>query len=198
MVRKEQQILWPLLQTRNTDRELIDTVIQILTKFALLNSRTKILIRSGNQTHIDRNLLVAAYRTHLTFLQRPQQLHLHRIRQITDLIQEDRTAIRRHKSTCLMINRTRERALHMAKELRSSQIFWNGSAIYRYKRSLGSTTLRMNASGNILFSRTTGSCHQHRHIRWCHQTYMLIKHPCSCAMSLNIKIRLRQGRRGSL
>ena len=82
----------------------------------------------------------------------------------------------------------------MAKELRSSQIFWNGSAIYRYKRSLGATTLRMNASGNILFSRTTGSCHQHRHIRWCHQTHMLIKHPCCRTLSLNIQIRLRQGR----
>ena len=91
-----------------------------------------------------------------------------------DLIQKNRTSLRRDKSSRLILDRSRKRTFHMTKELRSRQLFRYRPTIHGHERRLAPSALRMNAPGNIFLTCPTGSRHQYRHIRRSDQTHMLI------------------------
>ena len=70
--RNKMQILFSLFQVRDTDRELIDTMVQVLTEISFLDRLPQVLVRSGYQTYVDGDLLIAPDRLHLALLQGTQ------------------------------------------------------------------------------------------------------------------------------
>ena len=49
-----------LFQVRDTDRELIDTMVQVLTEISFLDRLPQVLVRSGYRTYVDGDLLIAS------------------------------------------------------------------------------------------------------------------------------------------
>ena len=72
VVGEQEQILFSLFQVRDTDRELIDTMVQVLTEISFLDRLPQVLVRSGYQTYVDGDLLIAPDRLHLALLQGTQ------------------------------------------------------------------------------------------------------------------------------
>ena len=194
MIGEQEQILFSLFQVRDTDRELIDTMVQVLTEISFLDRLPQVLVRSGYQTYVDGDLLIAPDRLHLALLQGTQKLDLHLIRQVPDLIQKYRTALGRHKRPSLVLDRPCKRTFHVAEELGSRQFLGDSAAIHGDKRSLATITLLVNPTGDVLLTGTASAGHQYRHIRRSHQTHMLIKLAGRLALPLDIKIRGRRNR----
>lgn len=68
MIGEQEQILFSLFQVRDTDRELIDTMVQVLTEISFLDRLPQVLVRSGYQTYVDGDLLIAPDRLYLALL----------------------------------------------------------------------------------------------------------------------------------
>ena len=69
-------------------------VEQVLPELAGLDQRRELLVRRADDAHVDRLLLRRADLAHLLLLDRAQQLDLHRERQVGDLVEEQRAAVR--------------------------------------------------------------------------------------------------------
>ena len=72
MIGEQEQILFSLFQVRDTDRELIDTMVPVLTEISFLDRLPQVLVRSRYQTYVDGDLLIAPDRLHLALLQGTQ------------------------------------------------------------------------------------------------------------------------------
>ena len=68
MIGEQEQILFSLFQVRDTDRELIDTMVQVLTEISFLDRLPQVLVRCGYQAHVDSDLLIAPDRLYLALL----------------------------------------------------------------------------------------------------------------------------------
>ena len=68
VVGEQEQILFSLFQVRDTDRELIDTMVQVLTEISFLDRLPQVLVRRGYQAHVDSDLLIAPDRLYLALL----------------------------------------------------------------------------------------------------------------------------------
>ncbi len=69
------------------------SIVEVLSEPLLLDQFRQILVRGAHHPHIHRNLLPPADALDLSFLQESQQLGLQRVRQITDLVEHQRTAV---------------------------------------------------------------------------------------------------------
>lgn len=68
MIGEQEQILFSLFQVRDTDRELIDTMVQVLTEISFLDRLPQVLVRRRYQAHVDSDLLIAPDRLYLALL----------------------------------------------------------------------------------------------------------------------------------
>src|SRR5437879_11030067 len=95
----------------------IDAVVKIHSKFLFGHQRGEVLIRCSYHAHIDAMRIRAAQPFELLLLQNPQQFRLQLERNIADLIQKQRAAVRRLEAAYLLRHSTRECALFMTEEL---------------------------------------------------------------------------------
>ena len=132
---QRQDILAPLAQRPNRQSHHVQPKIQILSKRALADHLTA---RSRCVAAITRtstgNRFGAADGHHGSLLQTAQNLGLHRERQLADLIEKQRAAVGTPHEPQRGRNGAGERALHVAKELRSHQLGRKGRAIDRHER----------------------------------------------------------------
>ena len=84
----------PFAERRIHDREHVETVVEIAAKLLVRNHRDEVPVRGGQQPDIDANRPGAAEPFELLLLQHTQQLRLQLQRNIADLVQEERAAVR--------------------------------------------------------------------------------------------------------
>src|SRR4051812_17901612 len=94
MMSKGRNVFRAVTQRGHGDRDDTDAVIKVFAKSLLAHCGVKIAIGSSDHTRVDGDLLCASDRTHGTFLQHAQYLHLHGYAHLADLIEEDGAAIR--------------------------------------------------------------------------------------------------------
>ena len=98
------------------DREHIQTVEEIGTEGAGLHRRMKITIRGRHDPYIHMCRATAPDPLELPFLQHAQELHLGVQRQLSDFIQEDRSAVGQLEASDATLQRSGERSLLMSEE----------------------------------------------------------------------------------
>jgi len=79
-----------------------------------------------------------------SLLDHPQQLDLHRQRQVRDLVHEQRAALGGLEQARLVGDRAGEGALAVAEEFALHQLPGYGAAVHRHEGPVGTRTLRMN------------------------------------------------------
>src|SRR5690606_27071289 len=122
----------PSVPKRRYDNlKFIDPVVEIFPEFARAQ---QILIGCCDYPYIHADSLVRPYRLDHLLLQCPEQLYLHIIGQIADLIKEKRTARRLNELPGFIIQCTRKRALDVSEELTGCQLFGKRAAVNRYER----------------------------------------------------------------
>ncbi len=86
------QVLQPLPQRRDIDRQHIQPVIQVGAEGPAGHGSLQVDGGGGNDAHIAAQHLVRSYRFVFLFLQHPQQLALQGQRHVADLVEEQRAA----------------------------------------------------------------------------------------------------------
>jgi hypothetical protein len=90
---KHRDVLGALAHRGHPQFEHVEAVEQVLPECPGGNHRGQILVAGAHDAHIHAVFLAGADLAHAAFLQRAQQLHLHRQRQVRDLIEQQRAAI---------------------------------------------------------------------------------------------------------
>jgi len=94
VLHQHREIPAPGSQRRNIEIEGVDSIVEILAEQAVRDARAQVAVSRGDDAHVDLHRLVAAERFDRSFLQHPEQLGLRRLRQLRDLVQEQRAAMR--------------------------------------------------------------------------------------------------------
>lgn len=83
----------------------VEAMEQVFAKLVFFNQMFKVLVRGGDNSHVDFNRLVAAHAVKLAVRQHSQQPGLNFQRHIADFIQKQRAAVRLFKSTLTDLTR---------------------------------------------------------------------------------------------
>src|ERR1700733_10601713 len=99
------------------NRHDIEAIKEIVAKFALPHQRLQILVRGGDDAHIDLDILVAADPLDGLFAEGAQKFHLSRRVDLADFIEKNRTVIGLLESARATLRRAGKGALLMAEKL---------------------------------------------------------------------------------
>src|SRR5207249_2113606 len=117
VIEQRQHVVWTVLERRELDRDRIEAVQQVLAEAALPRVALQVAVRRRDEAHVDLLHLRGADRLDLAELQGPQQLDLQVLRQLADLVEEQRARVRRADQAGLVRRGSRERAAHVAEQL---------------------------------------------------------------------------------
>ena len=119
----------------------VEAVVQVLAEAAGLHLGAQVLVRGADDAHVDRRLGHRADRPHRALLDHAQQLALHRQRQVADLVEEQRAALRGLEEALAVLVGAGEGALAVAEELGLQQVSreWRRSSPRRRARLRAAT-----------------------------------------------------------
>src|SRR5690606_35621472 len=87
------QVLEPLAQRRQVDRDDVEAVVEVLAELAVADQLFEVAVGGGDQAHVDAEGLDAADALELRLLDRAQQLDLDLLRDLADLVEEEGAAV---------------------------------------------------------------------------------------------------------
>src|SRR5262245_34934856 len=117
VVNEKRDVLGAIAKRGQLDREDVQPVEKIVAKSSLAHFARQVLYRRRDDSHVDPGWHTAADLADFLFLKRPQELHLQRERQLTDLVEKERAGVRHLEEPLLVANRVRERSFDVAEEL---------------------------------------------------------------------------------
>ena len=117
MLREQRDVLASLAQRGKRDRKDIQPVVQIVPEPVLSNFVSQVAIGGGNHPHVDVHRARASESLELPLLQDAQQLRLELDRKVTDLVEEQRPAMRDLEPPGLAGMRTGESAALASEQL---------------------------------------------------------------------------------
>ena len=140
----------------------VDPVIEVFAKIVTGYHFRQVLVSRRQYAHIDVFLPGRADRPHLLFLDYPEQLYLHRQRQIGDFVQEQGAIFCALQEPGFVIDGACKTALAVAKKLAFHEFRGNRAAVYRYEGPFGARTAVVYQPGDQLFagSRFAGNVHR--------------------------------------
>ncbi|EXI73003.1 MAG: hypothetical protein AW07_02935 [Candidatus Accumulibacter sp. SK-11] len=116
-------------QRRYVHDDFRQTIKQILAETTLADQVLQILVRRADDADVDRDLLAAANPLDHPLLQESQQLCLQVVRQITDLVEHQRTVVGRLDLARRRLAGTRKGPLLVAEELALQEVVGNRRAV---------------------------------------------------------------------
>ena len=120
-------------------------------------------------------VLFGTYRTDPFFLQGPQQMDLHRIGQVFNLVEKQRAPFGLLEEAAFVGHCAGERAFPMPEELAAGQILRYRTAVHRHERPLGLLAALVDQAGNVLLARAAFAANQDGDRRRGNQAYMLFQ-----------------------
>ena len=118
-----------------------EPIVEVLAKAAGAGLLHEIAVGAGDDAHVDALHLSCPDWLDLALLQRAQQLRLHRQGKLADLVEHERAPVSLREESTACLRRARERAAHVAEQLRLCQISRNGGAVEAHQRSRGPMAL---------------------------------------------------------
>src|SRR6185295_20289020 len=115
--RQGRNITGPFPQRRDADRKHREAEVQVLAELLRRNRGLQLLVGGGDDAHVDVQRLRTADTLESFLFERAQDLRLKAERQIADLVQEQRSAMRQLEASRLPCGCAREGAFLMAEQL---------------------------------------------------------------------------------
>ena len=103
------------------DRKHVQAVVEVAAELLVGDHRDEVAIRRRHQPDVDADRPGAAEPLELLLLQHAQQLRLQLQRNVADLVQEQRAAVRELEATDALRDRAGERALLVPEQLALEQ-----------------------------------------------------------------------------
>ena len=107
VLRQQPEIVLPIAQRRQRERDDVEAVEEILAERAGLDRGLEVAVGRRDQPEVDAYRPRAADALELALLQRAQQLRLQRERQLADLVEEQRAAVGQLQLAFLAVRRRR-------------------------------------------------------------------------------------------
>src|SRR5574342_967235 len=126
-------ILPPLSQGREIDREDVEAVVKVRAEAPLAHGPLESAIRGRDQPHVHRQRLRPADALELALLQNAQELRLQLQRQVADLVEEERPPVGELEPAHLPRERAGERPLLVPEELALDHAGREGGAVHLHQ-----------------------------------------------------------------
>src|SRR6202030_2489634 len=154
-------ILPAVAQGRHVKGNHVQAIEKILAKGAARDFLFEMLVRCGDDAHVDAQGGVGAHALEALFLEYPQNFRLRAQAHVADFIEEQRPAVGLLKFTDLVFRRAGKAALNVPEELGLDQFLRNGRAIDFHERALAAKARSVQRARNQLFARTALTVDQH-------------------------------------
>src|SRR5262245_55790279 len=118
-----------IAQRRQHDRKHTKTIKQIEPEAAVGNFPLQIAVGGRDHPDVDTPRDIVAHPLELAFLQHAQQLHLEIERNLSDLVEKQRTAVGELKAADAVADGAGERSTHVTEELALEQLARNRSTV---------------------------------------------------------------------
>ena len=162
---QQRDIIPPLAQARELDRNHVEPIVQVLTKSSFFDPLFQRLVGGRHHANVYMNGNVLTHAPDFPLLQNAQEPALEHRRHRADLIEKDGAPIGFLEQTLLIIDRAGERAAAMAKKLGLEQILRQGAAIDRNKRGKLAAAVEMQGASDQFLARAALAEDQDRAIR---------------------------------
>src|SRR5579862_7454493 len=111
-----------IAQRGHANLDDIEAIVEVLAKALLAHELLEVLVGRRDNTRVDLDSIGATDALEGFLLQKSEQLDLQRERQIANLVEEDRAAIRRFQPPRLIFDRAGKRAAHVPEQLALEQM----------------------------------------------------------------------------
>ena len=165
MIGEDFDIPRALAERGDLDGENIEAVVEILAKFAFLNRFEKVAVRGGKDADIDFDGFISPDAFEFPLLEDAEELGLEGEGDLTDLVEQNRAAIRQLEAAIPLIGRAGEGAFFVAEEFAFDKRLGNGGAVDLDERLVGTLAVEENLVGNKLFTRSIFTADHDRGIR---------------------------------
>src|SRR5690606_34770065 len=129
--RKERDVVAPLAERRDVERDDVEAVVQVAPEGALAHLVLEVAVRRGDDADVDGDGLRRADGHDLALLERAEQLDLERRRHLADLVEEEGPSAGGDEEAVLVPDRAGEGALDVAEELGFEERFGQRGAVHR-------------------------------------------------------------------
>ena len=148
-----QNILAALTQGRQVDVDGVDAVEEVFAEAPLGHHAEQVAVRRRDQPDVDLARRVAAHADDLPALDGRQQLRLQVRREVADLVQEERSAVRDLELPGAVGPRVGEGPLDVAEELALEECFGYGAHVDRDHQLAAAARAVVNLAGEHLLAR---------------------------------------------
>ena len=155
-------VLPPLGERREVDGDHVEAIEQIHPEPARGRLPREVLGRGGEQAHVHAPGPPVADAADLALLQHAQQLRLERQRQLADLVEQQRAAVRLLEQARPVSRGARERPLHVAEQLGLEQRVGDRGAVHRDERLRPSRARPMDRLRDDLLTGAALAGDEHR------------------------------------
>ena len=114
----------------------VQPVVEILAELPARDHLREVAVGRRDDAHVDADRLVAADALELALLQHAQQLDLGLERQLADLVEEQRAAVRQLEAALVLADRAGERALLVAEQLALDEAGGDRGAVHLDEQAL--------------------------------------------------------------
>ena len=161
MIDKTGDVFFPVAQRRQINGNDVETIVEVLAEGALLESRAQILIRGGDDAHIDVYRFGTAQPLELALLQNTEQLDLYLRRHVADLVEKNRAAVGLFKLAGMRLRGAGEGTFLVAEQFGFHQIFGQGRAVDLNERRVAAGRGVVDGTCQQAFARTAFAAQQH-------------------------------------
>src|SRR6185503_18901082 len=153
MIGEDRDVLAPLAERRQPEREDLEPVVEILAEAAPGDLLLQVAVGRGDDAHVDVLRRRGADRADLPLLERAEELRLERRRRLRDLVEEERAPVRDLEEALLLVDRAGERALLVAEELALEQALGERRAVLRDEELVAAPGAVVHGRGDELLAR---------------------------------------------
>ena len=123
----------------------------------------EVLVRGGDDAHVDRHLRSAAQAVERALLEHAEQLRLERKRELAHLVQEQRAPVGLFEAARVGGGGAGERALFVPEELGFLESLGDRGAVDRYEDLVAPRAVGVDGVGDELLADPALALHEHRH-----------------------------------
>src|SRR5262249_62179892 len=138
--------------------------VEVLAKPVLLDRRLQVAVGRRDEADVEWHLLLAADRTDGPLLERTEELRLERERQVTDLVEQERPAVRLDEQTRVRAPGVGEGAARVAEQLALEERLRHRSAVHADERAAAAAALAMERARDDFLAGPALARHEHRRV----------------------------------
>ena len=164
VVYQQRDIVDPLAERRDADREHVEPVEEVLAEAAGRGQRFQVLVGGGDEADVGVDRRVAADALELLLLQQPQQLRLRGGRHVADFVHEDGSAVGLLELADAAAVGAGERAALVAEKLAFQQRLGNRRAVDGQKRGPAAAAVLVDCPRHHFLAGAAFAENQHGHV----------------------------------